>query len=783
MNGANSSQFSHQSQFLLLLIFKTFGCLCLSNSSPSVTFLGERAMDSVNTAFIEAVKTGDVDTASTLFKAGGVNLEAQDGVGTALIHAVHYKHTDLIKWLLDNKANPNVTNHFGETPLELMIRKDKREIVQDLIKKGADPNATNSQGETPLMLMAYYMSNDAETIQLLIQHGAKFGSTVENLEKVKKNFSNFTLDVIFEGMRPNGEINSKLTVLDARHLAKHAGNVLGLDNSIFITEHSQEYPFEANGLFPKPALKILQERLKEYQLKDNIQHTPELKSFKQIEQALNHTIQLMDYSKEEFSKEAAENLDARFKQGELVYLPSGWNGTDPDSEGVGHTVSIALHGKYLVYCNRGFKGDLENATKIFEIPDLEKINPDFIKKCLYAYTDGPNHLNETLNSIGIELDKPLLSFPSKGQEHGNCAIANPRAAVEAMLLLCANENKDKTHLLKLASTTDRKAYKNFSQYTRDKEIDFIIEKSHFATTPIIQEFYVNLVKGIIYEHGGLNARTEDKRKEELLRSIKLLDNLAPLIKEKCEDQFAKLLVVAQAYGHKEVADMLISRGVSVSLESDSQATRQLLLESAEKGKSEVLEVLMKHGVKPDIREKISNATALMYAAEYNHLDAVKILFRHGAVVNAQDEYGKTALHYAAEHGQLEVIKILLKKGANINVQDKEGTTPLMLAAEYGHVSVVKKLVENKAEIQIENQYHYTAEKYASEYEHVAVVNFLVDAQKEMKKKESEVLMEKHNTFLPIKAIAEDQKKAILKTKDELPSVLSDVENVKPKGSR
>ncbi|MDR1921238.1 MAG: ankyrin repeat domain-containing protein, partial [Candidatus Adiutrix sp.] len=55
---------------------------------------------------------------------------------------------------------------------------------------------------------------------------------------------------------------------------------------------------------------------------------------------------------------------------------------------------------------------------------------------------------------------------------------------------------------------------------------------------------------------------------------------------------------------------------------------------------------------------------LTWAVYLDNEEAVKLLLRSGARVNAPDVYGATALHWAAWAGQHTVAKILLNNGAN-----------------------------------------------------------------------------------------------------------------------
>jgi hypothetical protein len=93
----------------------------------------------------------------------------------------------------------------------------------------------------------------------------------------------------------------------------------------------------------------------------------------------------------------------------------------------------------------------------------------------------------------------------------------------------------------------------------------------------------------------------------------------------------------------------------------------------------------------------NNTTPLHLASSRGHVEVARVLLKHGAVITAQDKYGKTPLHWASSRGHLELARVLLEHGAVATAQDRNGLTPLQGASSNGHTELARVLLEHSTE--------------------------------------------------------------------------------------
>lgn len=108
----------------------------------------------------------------------------------------------------------------------------------------------------------------------------------------------------------------------------------------------------------------------------------------------------------------------------------------------------------------------------------------------------------------------------------------------------------------------------------------------------------------------------------------------------------------------------------------------------------------------------SEKSPLMFAAQWDRGDVIKLLLGWGADVNFQTDMGQTPLHMAAENDSVYAMALLIQAGADINSQGRDEVTPLLAAARLGQLKSVQFLLAKGADPTITDHNERSAYNYA-----------------------------------------------------------------------
>jgi len=123
----------------------------------------------------DLVEAAERNDKSYLQKAitNGVDINSHNSNGATILMAAAIKgHSELVTYLLDRDANPNILNNQGIGPLYAACMFGYTDIASNLLKKGANPNVRiNTPNATPLF--AAVLNYRKEIVKLLLKNGAE----------------------------------------------------------------------------------------------------------------------------------------------------------------------------------------------------------------------------------------------------------------------------------------------------------------------------------------------------------------------------------------------------------------------------------------------------------------------------------------------------------------------------------------------------------------------------------------------------------------------------------
>ena len=111
-----------------------------------------------------------IDVVKKLIKFG-VDINTKNLFNYSLLTiSANYGFFELVEFLLNNKADPNITDHNGITPLSSACHKGYFKIVKILLDYGADPNKKTYDSTSCLNIAS--KGNYTEIVKILLKHNA-----------------------------------------------------------------------------------------------------------------------------------------------------------------------------------------------------------------------------------------------------------------------------------------------------------------------------------------------------------------------------------------------------------------------------------------------------------------------------------------------------------------------------------------------------------------------------------------------------------------------------------
>lgn len=242
---------------LLILTFTIifYSCARSDETTPDMaqTMLKMRGYNFTEKEFVSAVKKDDAPAVKA-FLQGGMNPNAKGEKGeTALTAAVDNSDPKIVNLLIE-KADINMRDEAGNSPVHLALKKDRQEIFDALLEKNADVNVPgkSERGKDQTVLYAAVFKNDEALVKKLLDKGAN--------PNLADSDGSYPLSEAVLGPNINTELVKALLVKGANPNAQESNKATPL---IYIASNSQ-----ATAQARQEVVKMLLEKGADKSIKD-----------------------------------------------------------------------------------------------------------------------------------------------------------------------------------------------------------------------------------------------------------------------------------------------------------------------------------------------------------------------------------------------------------------------------------------------------------------------------------------------------------------------------------
>jgi ankyrin repeat protein len=174
------------------------------------------------------------------------------------------------------------------------------------------------------------------------------------------------------------------------------------------------------------------------------------------------------------------------------------------------------------------------------------------------------------------------------------------------------------------------------------------------------------------------------------------------------------VLTAVYHGRKDIANLLVARGASLTL-----------FEACAAGEFDRVERLIASGASINAFSP-DGWTPLHLAAFFGHAATAELLLAHAADVAARSRNasGNTPLHAALAGNRVLVAGLLVGGGADVNAEDAARWRPLHLAAAANNIEAIQALVAQGADVHVTNAEGMTPLAVAQQRNHREAVALL-----------------------------------------------------------
>ncbi|CAI4226496.1 unnamed protein product [Auanema sp. JU1783] len=203
-------------------------------------------------------------------------------------------------------------------------------------------------------------------------------------------------------------------------------------------------------------------------------------------------------------------------------------------------------------------------------------------------------------------------------------------------------------------------------------------------------------------------------------------SLDDMVNHQDHNQDAPMHVVC-GNGYLEVCQLLFDHGAFIDILNEDEETP--IHRAALRGRVDVLRQLVEWDRRLVTAKDEKGYTPLHCAAQEGFDDAVVVLLDAGAEIDSRNADDKSPLQLAVMYNQLDTLRELARRGADVDRSGEDGNSPLLEAARNGNDEIVRFLINDRnCDVCKRNDKKQTALDLALENKHRDVVRTLITSE-------------------------------------------------------
>ncbi|KAF7118130.1 hypothetical protein CNMCM5793_007523 [Aspergillus hiratsukae] len=598
---------------------------------------------------------------------------------------------ELVALLIEKKADLEISDMHGRTPLLNAAKRGDAAMVQLLLDKGANTRSTDNMGQTALV---FGIQNGNENIlDSLLTHDPglisvrdKFGRSPLLLSVGKK------CGALIAHHIGNESSHRELTelIIDEIEIILRTIRSTGVDVSP--EEGAMLMAWAAtNGYLT--VVEVLLEMNVKADHEDEFTRIPFLQAIADNHLAVVDLFLQKCHNPNETDQEGRSALSWGFySRNEAIVQLLLERGADPNSN------IKRIIGYWEGPWNRQSRWKFRNSA--IEWPPLFEAAAMGFERCvrflLQVCTNPGITIVQKKDSLGDQSTDNALSLAVEWKHY---------RIVEMLLAHGVDDDQCHSSLALAMQLNDQKLVTILTQRIGSKWL--IAEHGKSLLFQAAYSGYTEIVSSLL--NSGMEPDTATGYTSCSILMYRFLASDSPY-RDKLSDSDTPL-VHACRQGHRAVVQLLLERGADANLVSPFDCAGEtifsllqfgvkidigkeghiLFFDAVEAGNSSLVKRFLKMGVCPEPKDH-QQMHPLFIAVSNANMDVLRVLLDSGMDPNTKDRTGRTCLCLAAEKGLPLMVEFLMQSGCQPRIGDNLGRTPLFFATLNAHKAVVELLV-------------------------------------------------------------------------------------------